>query len=91
MQRYATLCLAAALTACATMSSAGNLLDVSVIDRITGQRIATHYHDGKLYIAGTPGEKYAVRIANRAGGIKVGKFGTAVVTPQELFGTKGRG
>ena len=33
----------------------------------------------------------AVRAANRAGGIKVGKFGTAVVTPQELFGTKGKG
>jgi rfaE bifunctional protein kinase chain/domain len=28
----------------------------------------------------------AVRIANRAGGIKVTKFGTAVVTPRELFG-----
>ncbi len=27
----------------------------------------------------------AVRIANRAAGIVVGKFGTAVVTPQELF------
>src|SRR3954468_599363 len=28
----------------------------------------------------------AVRVANRAGGIKVTKFGTAVVTPQEIFG-----
>jgi rfaE bifunctional protein kinase chain/domain len=28
----------------------------------------------------------AVRIANRAAGIVVGKFGTAVVTPEELFG-----
>ena len=28
----------------------------------------------------------AVRLANRAAGIKVGKFGTAVVTPRELFG-----
>jgi len=27
----------------------------------------------------------AVRIANRAAGIVVGKFGTAVVYPQELF------
>ena len=27
----------------------------------------------------------AVRIANRAGGIKVTKFGTAVVTPAEIF------
>jgi D-glycero-beta-D-manno-heptose-7-phosphate kinase len=28
----------------------------------------------------------AVRLANRAGGIKVGKLGTAVVTRKELFG-----
>jgi rfaE bifunctional protein kinase chain/domain len=30
--------------------------------------------------------EHAVRIANRAGGIKVGKLGTAVVTRKELFG-----
>jgi bifunctional ADP-heptose synthase (sugar kinase/adenylyltransferase) len=29
-----------------------------------------------------------VKLANRAAGIKVGKFGTAVVTPKELFGEK---
>ena len=34
--------------------------------------------------------KDAVRLANRAAGVVVGKFGTAVVTPKELFqGTKG--
>jgi rfaE bifunctional protein kinase chain/domain len=32
----------------------------------------------------------AVRLANRAAGIVVGKFGTAVVTPEELFGTDGK-
>jgi len=32
--------------------------------------------------------KDAVRLANRAAGIVVGKFGTAVVTPNELFGEK---
>jgi rfaE bifunctional protein kinase chain/domain len=31
------------------------------------------------------GMKEAVRLANRAAGIVVGKFGTAVVTPKELF------
>ena len=31
----------------------------------------------------------AVRLANRAAGIKVGKFGTAVVSPEELFGEGG--
>ena len=38
-----------------------------------------------VYGAGVRLEQ-AVRIANRAGGIKVTKFGTAVVTPEEIFG-----
>jgi rfaE bifunctional protein kinase chain/domain len=33
----------------------------------------------------------AVRLANRAAGIVVGKFGTAVVTPEELFGAQDSG
>jgi rfaE bifunctional protein kinase chain/domain len=39
---------------------------------------------GVMLAAGAPIER-AVRMANRAGGIVVGKFGTAVVTPEELF------
>jgi rfaE bifunctional protein kinase chain/domain len=39
-----------------------------------------------VMLAAGEGMESAVRIANRAGGIKVGKFGTAVVTPAELFG-----
>lgn len=37
-------------------------------------------------LAGGAGMKEAVQLANRAAGIVVGKFGTAVVTPAELFG-----
>lgn len=37
-------------------------------------------------LAGGASMKEAVRLANRAAGIVVGKFGTAVVTPKELFG-----
>lgn len=60
--------LAAALTGCASAGvSAGSLVDVTVINRTTGQPVPTHYHAGQLYIAGTPGEKYALRIANRTG------------------------
>ena len=40
---------------------------------------------GAMLAAGAPLES-AVRLANRAGGIVVGKFGTAVVTPEELVG-----
>ena len=39
-----------------------------------------------VMLAAGEGLESAVRIANRAGGIKVTKFGTAVVTMQELFG-----
>jgi len=39
-------------------------------------------------LAGGARMKEAVQLANRAAGIVVGKFGTAVVTPEELFGTK---
>jgi rfaE bifunctional protein kinase chain/domain len=40
-------------------------------------------------LAGGVAMKEAVRLANRAAGIVVGKFGTAVVTPKELFGRHG--
>ena len=44
---------------------------------------------GTMLAAGERLEQ-AVRIANRAGGIKVGKLGTAVVTRKELFGNLGK-
>jgi rfaE bifunctional protein kinase chain/domain len=40
-------------------------------------------------LASGAGMKEAVRLANKAAGIVVGKFGTAVVTPKELFGRQG--
>ena len=39
-------------------------------------------------LAGGARMKEAVQLANRAAGIVVGKFGTAVVTPEELFGRR---
>ena len=42
-----------------------------------------------VMLAGGAGIEEAVRVANRAAGIVVGKFGTAVVTPNELFGGHG--
>ena len=34
-----------------------------MIDRDTGSTLNTYRHDGKLYIAGTPGHRYAVHVA----------------------------
>jgi rfaE bifunctional protein kinase chain/domain len=39
-----------------------------------------------VMLAGGADLEQAVHVANRAAGIVVGKFGTAVVTPEELFG-----
>ena len=65
--------LCAALLATATLAApaparAGNLIDLAVVDRDTGSTLPTWSRHGKLYIAGTPGHRYAVRMSNRSGG-----------------------
>lgn len=58
----------AALAGCAGLpASAGALVDVAVVDRTTGERLAVHHHRGRHYVAGAPGRKYAVYVANRTG------------------------
>jgi hypothetical protein len=62
--------LSAAVALALSMSATargGSLVDVSVIDRDTGAALQTVRHDGKLYIAGTPGHRYAVHLYNRSG------------------------
>jgi hypothetical protein len=59
----------AALLALATSTTAhaGNLLDLAIIDRDTGETLSTYARDGKVYIAGVPGHRYSVRMTNRSG------------------------
>src|SRR5262245_29350575 len=66
MKALLSAAVAVALSASAA-AHAGSLVDVSVIDRDTGRTLTTHAHDGKLYVAGTPGHRYAVRLYNRSG------------------------
>lgn len=63
--------LCAALLATAAVAAparAGSLLDLAVVDRDTGSTLPTYSRHGKLYVAGTPGHRYAVRLTNRSGG-----------------------
>ena len=53
-------CLSA--TACARP-----LVDLSVIDRDTGEQLAKYGHHGRQYIAGAPGHRYALHLSNRTG------------------------
>jgi len=62
------LCAAVLALATATPVRAGNLLDLAVVDRDSGQTLPTYASGGKLYVAGTPGHRYSVRLTNRSGG-----------------------
>jgi hypothetical protein len=58
-----------ALTACSTPAAAiGSMVDVSVIDRITGETLPMYWHDGRWWVPGKPGNRYAVTLTNRSGG-----------------------
>jgi hypothetical protein len=60
------LALGVALLAATPRSQAAvRLADVSVVDRDTGQVLPLYPHRGELWVAGRPGARYAVRIANR--------------------------
>ncbi len=62
--------LSAAVAVALSMSAAaqaGSLVDVTVIDRDSGSTLPAHRHEGKLFVAGTPGHRYAVRLYNRSG------------------------
>ena len=52
---------AAVLPACA----AGGLVDVQIVDRTQGNLLEAHRHRGAIYVAGQPGNRYAVQMTNR--------------------------
>ena len=66
MKTLLSLAVVAALSVSA-LAHAGSLVDVTVVDRDFGGTLPTYQHDGKLYIAGTPGHRYGVRLTNRSG------------------------
>lgn len=58
-----------AASAAASMNAAaiGRLADVTVIDRSTGQSLPVYFAKGEYWVAGTPGAKYSVSVANASG------------------------
>ncbi len=68
MRSFIAICAALWLAGCASVAEAGRLAEVEVVSTATGRKLETWRHDGRIYIAGTPGERYAVRLANRSGG-----------------------
>lgn len=61
----AAVAAAFALPACA--QGAGNLARITVIDRTANRELPVYWKAGRAYVAGKPGNEYAVRIRNVAG------------------------
>ena len=49
-------------------SAIGRLADVTVTDRSIGQTLPVYFAKGEYWVAGTPGAKYSVSVANASGG-----------------------
>ena len=59
--------LALLMTAACSPLSARPLVDVSVVDRDTGEWLREYPHRGDTWVAGTPGNRYGVRLTNTTG------------------------
>jgi len=67
VKRTLIAAFAALASAWAAAVHAGALVDLAVVNRATGERIPVHAHRGRLYVAGTPGAKYSLLLANKTG------------------------
>jgi len=59
--------IAIATLASAQALAVGNLADVSITDRDTGETLSVHRHRGDYWVAGRPGARYAINIRNQQG------------------------
>jgi hypothetical protein len=59
---------AAAAAACTSLpaSAVGSLVDLQIVDRSRGETLSTWRHRGSTWVAGRPGDRYAVRLTNRS-------------------------
>ena len=57
--------VAMALLMAGTACAQGRLAELSVYDRTEGRRLPVHWHEGRAYVAGKPGNEYQVTVRNR--------------------------
>ena len=68
MQRVRQGVILGALVWAATQAHAvGRLADVRIVDRDTGATLQHYHHGGEVWVAGTPGARYAIALYSRAG------------------------
>src|SRR5262245_6316134 len=57
-----------ALAGAANARAIDDRVDLNVVDRETGQVMRIWRHDGRQFVAGRPGARYALRVTNRTNG-----------------------
>lgn len=65
-----TLAVATALalsTISLPASALGSTVDINIVDRASGETLPVYWHDGRWWVPGKPGNRYAVSLANRSG------------------------
>jgi len=50
-----------------TAQAVGSMVELSVVDRTENVRLPVHWHEGRAWVAGKPGNEYSVSIRNRQG------------------------
>jgi hypothetical protein len=58
---------AALISIAGPAAAVGSIAGVQVVDRTTGQTLPMYRHQGRWWVAGTPGSRYAIALANRSG------------------------
>jgi len=53
------------LLCAAEVRAHGGLVDLSIYDRTEGRRLAVHWHQGRAYVVGKPGNEYQVTVRSR--------------------------
>lgn len=62
---FAAAILASALSLSA--QAIGHIADVTLFDRATGRELPVHWHEGRAYVVGRPGNEYQIGLRNRHG------------------------
>jgi hypothetical protein len=48
-------------------NAVGHLADIVIHDRATGRDLPVHWHEGRAYVVGKPGNEYRIAVRNRRG------------------------
>ena len=88
--------LAAATLAAASLSAhaVGSLADITIFDRATQRELPVHWHEGRAYVVGKPGNEYQIHVKSRSGEDLLALMsvdGVNVVTGKTASATEGGG